>query len=87
MLREGGMTPAAPAPAKPGLSLRELEVLQLVADGLSNKEVGRGLSITEGTAKNHVHNALQKLEMDNRIQAAACIVRHGLGAPGGQPVG
>ena len=47
VLREGGMTPAAPAPAKPGLSLRELEVLQLVADGLSNKEIGRRLSITE----------------------------------------
>lgn len=52
------------------------------------KVIGRRLSITEGTVNNHVHNALQKLEMDNRIQAAAYIVWHGLGAPGGQqPVG
>lgn len=60
---------------------RELEILRLVADGLSNKEIGRRLSITEGTVKNHVHNALEKLHMDNRIQAAAYIVRQGLGRP------
>lgn len=63
------------------LSQRELEVLRLVADGLSNKEIGVALSITEGTVKNHVHNALAKLGMDNRIQAAAYIVRAGLGRP------
>lgn len=61
------------------LSHRELEILQLVAEGLSNKEIGVRLSITEGTVKNHVHNALTKLDMDNRIQAAAFIVRRGLG--------
>lgn len=63
------------------LSPRELEVLRLVADGLSNKEIGVSLSITEGTVKNHVHNALAKLGMDNRIQAAAYIVRQGLSLP------
>ena len=63
------------------LSVRELEVLRLVSDGLSNKEIGVTLSITEGTVKNHVHNALTKLGMDNRIQAAAYIVRAGLGTP------
>ena len=62
----------------PGLTRRELEILQLVADGLSNKEIGTALSITEGTVKNHVHNALEKLHLENRIQAAAYIVRHGL---------
>lgn len=78
-------TPPAPAsvPADAAeeavLSQRELEVLRLVAEGLSNKEVGVALSITEGTVKNHVHNALGKLGMDNRIQAAAYIVRRGLG--------
>jgi Response regulator containing a CheY-like receiver domain and an HTH DNA-binding domain len=50
-----------------------------VAAGLSDKGVGKRLSITEGTAKNHVHNALEKLHMENRIQAAAYIVRQGLG--------
>lgn len=61
------------------LSHRELEVMRLVAEGLTNREIGRALSITEGTVKNHVHNALQKLKMHNRIQAAAYVVRHGLG--------
>ena len=46
---------------------------------MSNKEIGGQLSITEGTVKNHVHNALEKLQLENRIQAAAYIVRHGLG--------
>ncbi|GAA1398969.1 response regulator transcription factor [Luteococcus peritonei] len=65
----------------PALSQRELEILQLVAAGLSNREIGSRLSITEGTVKNHVHNALRKLHMDNRIQAAAYIVRQGLARP------
>lgn len=61
------------------LSRREIEILQLVADGLGNKEIGARLSITEGTVKNHVHNALEKLHLENRTQAAAYVVRQGLG--------
>ena len=72
-------SPTGDAAEVAALSHRELEVLRLVADGLSNKEIGVALTITEGTVKNHVHNALNKLGMDNRIQAAAYIVRHGLG--------
>jgi DNA-binding NarL/FixJ family response regulator len=60
------------------LTRRELETLQYVADGLSNKEIGQKLSITEGTVKNHVHNALEKLQLENRIQAAAYVVRQGI---------
>jgi DNA-binding NarL/FixJ family response regulator len=66
-------------PEGPALTRREIEILQLVADGLSNKEVGNALFITEGTVKNHVHNALEKLHLENRIQAAAYMVRQGLG--------
>jgi len=66
-------------PSGPDLTQREIQILQLVADGLSNKEIGGQLSITEGTVKNHVHNALEKLQLENRIQAAAYVVRHGLG--------
>ncbi len=66
-------------PEGPSLSRRELEILQLVADGLGNKEIGARLSITEGTVKNHVHNALEKLHLENRTQAAAYVVRQGLG--------
>lgn len=85
--------PTAPADMGPGadvaryplasaaaqiLTRRELETLQYVADGLSNKEIGQALSITEGTVKNHVHNALEKLQLENRIQAAAYVVRQGI---------
>jgi DNA-binding NarL/FixJ family response regulator len=80
-VRSGNWTAVeAPAAAQgPPITARELEILQLVAEGLSNKQIGRRLSITEGTVKNHVHNALEKLHLDNRIQAASYIVRQGLG--------
>lgn len=68
-----------PEASGPNLTQREIEILQLVAEGLSNKEIGGRLSITEGTVKNHVHNALEKLQLENRIQAAAYVVRHGMG--------
>lgn len=79
--REGreGRRVATPASNEPTLTAREIQIMQLVADGLSNKEIGVRLSITEGTVKNHVHNALEKLQLENRIQAAAYVVRHGLG--------
>ena len=70
----GSATPEGPA-----LTRREIEILQLVSEGLSNKEIGVRLSITEGTVKNHVHNALEKLHLENRIQAAAYVVRQGMG--------
>ena len=79
-----GARVATPEAAGPALTQREIRVMQLVADGLSNKEIGVRLSITEGTVKNHVHNALEKLQLENRIQAAAYVVRHGLGAHAGE---
>ena len=80
--RERGSFRAAPVASEGPealLTRREVEILQLVAEGLSNKEIGAQLVITEGTVKNHVHNALEKLQLDNRIQAAAYVVRQGLG--------
>ena len=50
-----------------------------MAGGLSNKEIANQLVITEGTVKNHVHNALEKLHLSNRTQAAAYTVAQGLG--------
>lgn len=64
-----------------GLSDRELEILRLAAEGLSNRQIGRRLFITEGTVKNHVHNALRKLGLENRVQAAAYLVEEGLFDP------
>ena len=80
-IRDGTTHPIVPtaAPETPTLTRRELEVLQLVADGISNKEIATSLFITEGTVKNHIHNALEKLQLENRTQAAAYIVRQGLG--------
>ena len=51
------------------LSARELEVLALVAEGLSNREIGDHLFITPGTVKNHVSNVLAKLSVRDRTQA------------------
>lgn len=80
-LRTGGIPargqPAPSAGPDSGLTRRENEILELVADGLSNKEIANQLTITEGTVKNHVHNALEKLHLTNRVQAAAYAVRQG----------
>lgn len=65
------LTPAAqPAPLDEPLSERELDVLRLVAEGLSNKEIGQRLSLAEGTVKNYVTNVLQKIKARDRTQAA-----------------
>ena len=70
-----------PADGETTLTRRETEILQLVAAGLSNKEIAAQLVITEGTVKNHVHNSLEKLHLTNRTQAAAYTVAQGLAAP------
>ncbi len=79
-----GMAAPATAPGDMMLTRRESEILQLVADGLSNKEIANELTITEGTVKNHVHNALEKLHLTNRVPAAAYAVRQGLKNPESQ---
>lgn len=51
-------------------SSRELEIIELVADGLSNKEIASRLFLSEGTVKNHISNILNKGEMEHRTQLA-----------------
>src|SRR3990172_3307143 len=63
------------------LTARELEILQLVAEGFSNAEIAARLFIVEGTAKNHLHNILDKLHLENRVQAATYAIRQGLVEP------
>lgn len=59
------------------LTARELEVLKLIVDGLSNPEIAERLTITKATAKAHVHSILQKLCVDDRTQAAVLAMRQG----------
>ena len=61
-----------------GLTQRELEVLALISDGLSNPEISDKLVISRATAKAHVHNILQKLCVENRTQATITTVKEGL---------
>ena len=60
------------------LTAREIEVLELVVAGQSNKEIAEALVISESTVKNHLRNILEKLHLRNRIQAAVYAVRQGL---------
>jgi DNA-binding NarL/FixJ family response regulator len=60
------------------LTPRELEVLKLLASGLENSEIAAELVVSTRTARNHVASILEKLQMQNRIQAAVYAVRHGL---------
>jgi DNA-binding NarL/FixJ family response regulator len=62
----------------PRLSERELEVLRLVAQGLSNKRIAYVLDIAEDTAKNHVKSILKKLGADDRTQAATQAIQRGM---------
>jgi len=60
------------------LTEREKEVLQLLAAGLTNKEIGAKLDIAENTVKNHLKNILGKLHLQNRVQAAALAIQQGI---------
>jgi two-component system, NarL family, response regulator LiaR len=59
------------------LSARETEVIMLIADGLSNARIAERLSISEKTVKNHVSNLLEKLQLEDRTQAAVYAWREG----------
>ncbi len=67
-----------PTPAHSALTARETEVLQLVAAGTSNRDIANALCISENTVKNHLRNILEKLHLDNRVQAVAYALRQGL---------
>jgi DNA-binding NarL/FixJ family response regulator len=68
----------AAGPAADLLSAREMEVLRLMAKGMSNKEIGRALWIGETTVKTHVSHILRKLDQNDRTQAVLAAVQAGL---------
>jgi DNA-binding NarL/FixJ family response regulator len=71
--------PPSPPPSPAArLTQREQEVLRLVAQGKSNKEIASALSIAENTVKNHLKNILEKLHLENRVQAATFALRREL---------
>lgn len=77
VLRE--LSHPTPQPASPDtLTERELEVLRLVAQGLSNQEIARKLVVAEVTVRTHVSNILSKLHLANRVQAALYSLREGI---------
>lgn len=67
------------------LSTREVEVLDCVSQGLSNKEIADALFITEQTVKNHMTSVLRKLEVHDRVQAVLYAVKHGWVEIGSDP--
>lgn len=60
------------------LTGRELEVLQMLARGLTNKEIGRALEISGNTVRNHVNSIIEKLEVSDRTEAATTAIHRGL---------
>jgi DNA-binding NarL/FixJ family response regulator len=69
------------APAGLGLSNlsgREIEILMLVARGRRNSEIAEELVISPHTVRNHISNILAKLQMANRVEAAAYAIKHGV---------
>jgi two-component system, NarL family, nitrate/nitrite response regulator NarL len=63
------------------LTSREIAIVELIADGLSNKEIAQRLGIAVATVKNHIHNLLDKLRVRRRADAAACL-RASVAPPG-----
>jgi len=59
-----------------GLTEQELRILEKIAAGLPNKQIGRELDIAEGTVKVHVKHILRKLELRSRVEAAVWAVEH-----------
>jgi len=73
---------SADAAALPdGLTVRQVDVLRLLADGLSNKQIAAELSLSPGTVERHLATVYRKLGLGGRVDAARYAVNHGLAAP------
>jgi DNA-binding NarL/FixJ family response regulator len=81
--RFAGASGAAP-PSLDGLTEREVEILRLVAGGLSNAEIAERLVVSETTVKTHVSAVLRKLGVRDRVQAVIAAYESGLIRPAAQ---
>lgn len=73
--RSTRMPPTAMAPS--GLTLREIEVLDCVAQGFSNRDIAEALFVNEQTVKNHMTSIFRKLDVDDRVQALLLSIKRG----------
>jgi DNA-binding NarL/FixJ family response regulator len=85
--RRPAMDPAVAAPGLDELTERELEVMRLLARGLSNAEIADTLYLGEATVKTHVGRVLSKLDLRDRVQAVVVAYESGLVTPGDHPQG
>jgi DNA-binding NarL/FixJ family response regulator len=74
----GGPAPSRQSSEDPGLTKREVEILQLVAEGYSNSQLAKMLWVTEQTVKFHLSNIYRKLDVANRTEASRWAQLHGL---------
>ncbi|MCX3290588.1 response regulator transcription factor [Streptomyces sp. NEAU-H22] len=84
-LRAGPSEEPAVAPEPASLSPREREILVLIGDGLTNREIGNKLYLSEKTVKNHVSRLLAKLGVQRRVQAAVLASQLERPGPGERP--
>ncbi|MFB7289422.1 response regulator [Actinacidiphila glaucinigra] len=86
-LREQEQPPEPQDEALAGLTPREREILELIGEGLTNRQIGERLFLSEKTVKNHISRMLGKLGVERRIQAAVLATQHRTpgGAPGSGP--
>ena len=78
VMRQFSALPGKQTPLVDDLSPREMEVLELIAGGRSNKEIAVALSLSEKTVKNHINNIFSKLHVCDRTQAMLYAIRQGL---------
>ena len=78
VMRQFSALPGKQTPLVDDLSPREMEVLELIAGGRSNKEIAVALSLSEKTVKNHINNIFSKLHVCDRSQAMLYAIRQGL---------